>query len=636
MSNMIIYGLLALVLWLSIDFCTTFLRVEVSMFAVPIMYVLLFLACACFGELFDRTQVALIILIPVYVAVLLVIIYSPLRKYGTYSAIANTATNIFSGKKVMVIVPHEDDDLNLVSGVINHYIGGGSEVFPVFVTNGDRFGIGEKRIEEAIRCWEGLGVPEGNVFFLGYGDQWSDSGLHIYNASGNEPLISAIGRTETYGIDRHPAYHNGNLYTYNNLRNDLKSIILEKQPDVLFISDYDSHPDHKAVSLISEKVIGEILKEQAIYRPVVYKGYAYSTAWTAVDDYYALNILPTARPEKGCGTMIYDWNDRVRFPVDTSTLSRSLYASSLYGALSAYASQGAASAITRIANSDKVFWQRRTDSLLYDATIEVSSGDGSFLNDFNILDTKDVRNGTRLPYDGVWIPTKGDTAKSIHISLKKETDIVYIYIYDHPSEANNITNMEIVFDDGAKIETGPLNADGTATKIAVRKTHVKSFQLRVLSYEGNNPGIAEIEAFDREKQDTGAFIKIQDSCQNFVYDYIVNEVDSEYTLYSNQPLFELTEKHYSISCDNDRCKARIADGKIMLHCPIHECCTVTVGLKNTNMRDTVVFRNLSRTAKVQIKLSQTIESAYFNTRNRLPTYLFLHALKWKCIRFFSS
>ena len=36
----------------------------------------------------------------------------------------------------MVIVPHEDDDLNLVSGVIEKYVENGSEIYTVFATNG--------------------------------------------------------------------------------------------------------------------------------------------------------------------------------------------------------------------------------------------------------------------------------------------------------------------------------------------------------------------------------------------------------------------------------------------------------------------------------------------------------------------
>ena len=45
-------------------------------------------------------------------------------------------------------------------------------------------------------------------------------------------------------------------------------------------------------------------------------------------------------------------------------------------------------------NSDVVFWQRRTDSLSYRAKVEVSSGNGSYLNDFKIVDSSDIKRNS--------------------------------------------------------------------------------------------------------------------------------------------------------------------------------------------------------------------------------------------------
>ena len=244
---------------------------------------------------------------------------------STYKASECYPEEFFSNKKVMIIVPHEDDELNLMSGIIENYVECGSEIFPVFVTNGDYYGMGETRINEAIALWNYFGVPEKNVFFLGYGDTWSSQGPHIYNAAPDQLLISALGKSKTYGTSTHPAYHDGNQYTNHNYYNDIKGIILEKKPDVIFINDYDSHEDHKAVSLMSERVLGEILKSSSDYHPIVYKGYTYSTAWFAADDFYSINIKSTRNPEiSSYEPMVYNWNERIRLPVNEKSLSRSI------------------------------------------------------------------------------------------------------------------------------------------------------------------------------------------------------------------------------------------------------------------------------------------------------------------------
>lgn len=53
-------------------------------------------------------------------------------------------------------------------------------------------------------------------------------------------------------------------------------------------------------------------------------------------------------------------------------------------------------------NADKVAWQRRSDSLLLQATIQVSSGKGSKLNDFLLYDKSEtfMLNRDKLSHRG--------------------------------------------------------------------------------------------------------------------------------------------------------------------------------------------------------------------------------------------
>ena len=473
------------------------------------------------------------------------------------------------------------------------------------------------RINDAISCWEYLGVPEKNIYFLGYGDRWSSDGPHIYNASADEQLRSAVGRTETYGTASHPAYHNGNAYTFNNYSNDLMQIILEKRPDVLFISDYDKHPDHKAVSLCSEYVLGKILRTSPDYQPIVYKGYAYSTAWEAIDDFRSLNLKSTQQPEESeFELMVYDWNNRVRFPINGNTMSRSILSTKTYKTFIIYRSQSVRSHVNKIINGDKVFWQRRTDSLLYTSKIKVTSGDGSYLTDFRIIDSEDVNDRKRCPYDRIWIPDNDDKDKTIHVQLKKESDISVIHLYDHPSPGDNITNIQITFSDGSSIETGKLNSNGCVTTIAVNKKKVKSFDIKILSYEGDHPGLCEVEAFRKKGQYDSTFIKLMDLEGNFVYDYFAESETSEFTVYSNNQIPNLTDSSYCVACDNDNCSCIIQNERIVVTCPVGESCTVELVESSSGLSDKIHVTNPDVFTKTANECVQKIENDYLFLRTK--------------------
>lgn len=101
---------------------------------------------------------------------------------AAYAEVDSGKAELYQGRKVMVIIPHQDDELNLMSGVLDELVRYGSDVYPVYTTNGDYKGWAEERIHEALNVFASIGVPAENVIFLGYGDAWSDWCPHIYNA----------------------------------------------------------------------------------------------------------------------------------------------------------------------------------------------------------------------------------------------------------------------------------------------------------------------------------------------------------------------------------------------------------------------------------------------------------------------
>lgn len=495
---------------------------------------------------------------------------------------------LYGGKKVMLLVPHQDDDINVLGGVMEEYVKYGSEVYVVFSTNGDYFGLAETRFREAIDVLRRIGIPEDHVIFLGYGDQWSDDGPHLYNGLPGQVMTSAFGERETYGTAATPAYREGRAYTIDNFLTDIESVILEHRPDVIYCVDYDYNIDHRALSHSFEKVMGQILKEQKDYRPLVLKGYAYNTAWEAVRDFYADNLLPTQNAfseQYEAVPQTYRWEDRVRLPVHGESLSRSVISSEQNRVLSMYASQGANMYGVRVINSDKVFWQRRTDSLCYDADIRVSSGNASLLNDFMLLECHDLLDGE--PHDGAWIPEETDDQRQITVVLPKKRDIASVVLYDHPDETRNVLNARLDFEDGFSVETGPLHTGGAENAISVDRTGVSSFVVTLLETEGAG-GLTEVEAYGPGEKWQPEYVKFMDETGNFLYDYWM-EPDGEQTFTVYNPAgLDLKE---NVFCLNQHCSAVWKENKITVSCPEGEHCVLYVTDENGERLDTVVIRN---------------------------------------------
>lgn len=495
---------------------------------------------------------------------------------------------LYGGKKVMLLVPHQDDDFNVLGGVIEEYIKYGSEVTVVFSTNGDYYGLAETRFREAQNALGYIGVPKDHILFLGYGDQWHEDGPHLYNAEPGQVMTSAFGSTQTYSTAAASAWREGILYTIDNFLLDIESVILAYLPDVIYCVDYDYNIDHRALSHSFEKVMGRILKENGGYRPLVLKGYAYNTAWEAVNDYYSDNLLPTQdafREDYGKIPGIYRWDDRVRLPVHAEGLSRSVMSADQNIALSMYQSQGANMYGVRVINSDKVFWLRRTDSLCYSADIQASSGAAALLNDFMLLECHDLRN--EGPYDGAWIPEEADNEKRIDVALPEKQNVAEIVLYDHPDETRNVLNARIEFEDGFSVETGPLHTGGAENVFFVDRENVSSFTVTLLETEGE-AGLTEVEAYGPGEKWKPEFVKIMDEAENFVYDYWIEE-DGEQTFSLYNP--GGMDVSGDVFCLNENCSVQWQDDRILVNCPAGESCTVYVTDENGVPLDTVCIRN---------------------------------------------
>jgi LmbE family N-acetylglucosaminyl deacetylase len=442
----------------------------------------------------------------------------------------------YSGVKVLVLVPHEDDEINLAGSMIVNFINLGAEVYVCFSTNGDYKISAKVRLKEAINALTVLGCKKENTFFMGYGDTLNSSVWgHIFYTE-NKPIKSPSGHCETYGDADIEDYawkkrRKHSPYTRNSYVLDLKDVILDIYADVVICVDFDSHADHRMLSVVFDKVIGEILaRPDNVYMPQIFKGFAYSTAYFAVNDFYSDNIVSTQHPFKNTtknniadliDSSNYEWKSRIRFPIHKICISRLLNTNIIAKALKKHRSQHAVLHAESIINGDAVFFERRTDSITYQASIQASSGNAEYLNDFCLINTDDIDNFEFHLKNYLWTPEENDLDKTVVFKWHKPQMVSFIRIYGNIEEDSSVINIRIVFDNGFTLETGVLPAKGTPLDIVIpEQREIKKCTLQILAWSGKNYGIAECELFSSIEQQNfiKPFIKLMID-DNFIYCY---------------------------------------------------------------------------------------------------------------------
>jgi len=339
--------------------------------------------------------------------------------------------------------------------------------------------------------------------------------------------------------------------------------------------------------------MGEILRSHPGYDPYVFKAFAYSTAYEAVQDFYAVNIRSTQNPH-GQSYMpesnIYNWNERLRLPVAAETLSRSILSSSTYQALSCYASQLTTEMADGIINGDKVFWYRESGSECYDAEVSASSGNAALTHDFMLVDRL-FPYSPITPGENTWVPLANDEEKTLTVIFPELRPIGRIKLYDNPSLEDNVLNVRVLFDDGTELQSGPLPINGAAAQLEFEPKWVKSLELSLTETEGSAAGLSEVEAYSKPFDSGFALVKICNAAGDFVYDYYIDESGQEdFSLYSWGCSRDASL--YRVFCIGDEgCSAKAVDGKLRVVCPEGKSCQVTVSNADGSISDTVLIKN---------------------------------------------
>lgn len=436
-------------------------------------------------------------------------------------------SDFVTNRRVLVVVPHQDDEVNLAYSMISSFVDSNSEVFILYTTNGDYFGIAEQRFSEVAKMAALYGIADDHIIMLGYGDGWQ--GEHIYHAAPSTQLTSADGHTKTYGLAQYSDFHTlltGEAadYTRGNYLLDMTEAIRAVDADVIFCNECDFHADHRATSLLFDEAMGHVLRSDPTYRPQVFKGYAYDTAWYAPKDFYASAIISTLKPDYGASDTanpVYRWSERVRFPIANAYLSYTIKGSKIDGLLSAHDSQNAIDKAEQIANGDQVFWQRRTDSLTFTAAIESGHADAELLRDFKLSDMTDIADKDGDFDAGIWSPDSNEP--SVTFTWDEPVTIGSVVLYDNPSQADNVLSAMITLADGTAYMTGELSKQGNATCIQIGETTTDSVCVTLLDTEGANAGLTEIEIFAPEQSTPPQLVQLLDEEDNFLYNLSLRE-----------------------------------------------------------------------------------------------------------------
>jgi LmbE family N-acetylglucosaminyl deacetylase len=193
--------------------------------------------------------------------------------------------------RLLVLVPHPDDDILSTAGVIQQALEKDLPVKVVFFTNGDynetsfalyrkeitidqteALRLGETRREEALAAQGILGVSPEQVVFLGYPD---GGGLEIFQQhwDENEPYRALLSG------------QNSVFYTFTQTPNapfkgesivaDIKKVVSDFQPTKIITSHPgDVHPDHQTLPLYLQVALWELEQEIApeIYHFITHYG----------------------------------------------------------------------------------------------------------------------------------------------------------------------------------------------------------------------------------------------------------------------------------------------------------------------------------------------------------------------------
>ena len=402
-------------------------------------------------------------------------------------------------KKILIIAPHGDDELNLIGTIAQRFVKNNYEIHLVIVTNGDyNSSVRAQRYQETMTVAKQLGISQ--VVFLGYGDTPAFDGVHTYHTPNGEIFVSPAGQSATYGVENEKDYSfqkNGIHHSYcrENVKADLKDCICEINADMMICVDFDEHADHRMTSLLFDEVMCELLRTTD-YRPVVLKKFAYAGVWFGSEDYYHNPMRETVlTPEE-----YYPYSPAREIRVDVQKKYYPVFYkhSKLYRLCQIYQSQYVTEHFTRMVNADALYFFRDTSNLALRANVTVSSGEKKYLNDFKLIDLRRINESKQdiiQRYDCyTWVPDSTDSERKAIFRFSTPVTVREIQFYFPYEACFRPQEMVITVNDLSMVWNVENSIDGVFT-LPQALSQVNQVEIRITK-GAPGCGISEIEIFD--------------------------------------------------------------------------------------------------------------------------------------------
>ena len=402
-------------------------------------------------------------------------------------------SQIFSGNLLMVIVPHQDDEMNTAGSVIYGALLEGMRVILVYLTNGDYEFPFSVRQKEAYDMGQAMGIPEKDIIFLGFADNISRQ--MVENPMDN--ITSKWGQNKTYGNDiiaDFSTLKNGvsKSYSLQNYKDAIEEVILHFHPDAIIATDYDKHVDHRLCSIIVEKVVASLVKRK-LWNGKLYKGLAYATAYETVKDYFEKNLKSTKiKIDIAEDNPALEWNQRLRLPVPDACRTYNILENQIYKGMSKHVSQHAYSRSGQLINGDQVYWERRTDNLALHAKISVSSGNELYLNDILKYDSPLLLNDKYNRELYMWIPNVEDTHPMIRIDLEEACFIGECIITGVTLEES--VTVQVETSSGQMYTIDSVTLKDSSIQISLDSSRKETYI--IITFSSNSIMLSEIEIFN--------------------------------------------------------------------------------------------------------------------------------------------
>lgn len=213
------------------------------------------------------------------------------RGYATSSSLETLtrlqelpALELTDVQHLMVFAPHPDDETLAAGGAIQIARQHGAQVQVVIVTNGDGqvfapsildrrprpspqdyLRLGLRRQQESLAALRLLGVPEGDVIFLGYPDRGL---LPMWLADWQTQCPFTAPYTKARVDPYTNTYDPQAEYCGRNLLADLRLLLAQARPDLILLPHpADQHPDHRALSAYVRLAVALEEQDHPDYHP---------------------------------------------------------------------------------------------------------------------------------------------------------------------------------------------------------------------------------------------------------------------------------------------------------------------------------------------------------------------------------